>query len=184
MIIVIGMAFARQCRFTMRSPGDRMSVESIVAEEAMSENKTCPMPGDARAFLATVENPRRQRDGLILLERFIEWTSMEPVLWGNGLAGNEGSAIIGFGRYHYRYESGREGDYFLTGFSVRKANMAIYVMTGFKKYQHELAALGPHKHSVSCLYLTNLMNNDLEALEGMVRGSVSEMQGKYQWWQR
>ena len=147
----------------------------------MSENKTRPVKGSAKAFVEKVEHPIRKRDAETLLPLFEQWTGLAPVLWGHGLAGKPESAIIGFGRYHYRYDSGREGDFFLTGFSPRKQNMAVYIMPGFSAYQAELARLGPHRHSVSCLYLTNLVKNDLGALEAIVRDSVSRMKAKYDW---
>ena len=106
---------------------------------------------------------------------------MQPMLWTNGLAGKPGSGIVGFGTYHYKYASGREGDWFLTGFSPRKQNLAIYIMPGFKEHSDTLRKLGPHKHSVSCLYLTNLANNDLDALEKLVCESLVIMRERYDW---
>ncbi|MCO5132811.1 MAG: hypothetical protein M9908_00340 [Phyllobacteriaceae bacterium] len=150
----------------------------------MSENKTRPVEGSPKSFVQGVQHVTRKRDAETLLKLFEQWTGLPPVLWGNGLAGNPGSAIIGFGRYHYRYDSGREGDYFLTGFSPRRQNTAIYIMSGFSAYGEELARLGPHRHSVSCLYVTNLAKNDLGALEAMVCDSVSRMKAKYNWWKR
>jgi len=147
----------------------------------VTENKTRPTRQSVKTFLDAVEHSRRRTDAFTLLGLFNDWTGMKPVIWGNGLAGKSGSGIIGYGAYHYRYDSGREGDFFLTGFSPRKANTAIYVIPGFKSYSTELARLGPHKHSVSCLYLTNLENNDLSALEAMIRDSVKTMQERYEW---
>lgn len=150
----------------------------------MAQNKTIPLPDSPPDFIAQVENPRRREDAHTLLPLFERWTGLPPQLWGNGLAGKPGSAIIGFGRYAYTYESGRSGEFFMTGFSPRKANMAIYVMPGFSEFRSELAALGPHKHTVSCLYLTNLARNDLGALETIVRRSVETMKERYNWWER
>jgi hypothetical protein len=147
----------------------------------MTENKTRPTDWDVKAYLGGLEHPLRKRDAMNLLGLFQQWTGMRPVLWGDGLAGKPGSAIVGFGNYHYRYSSGREGDFFLTGFSPRKANVAIYIMPGFKAYGDKLTKLGPHRHSVSCLYLTNLEKNDLNALEAIVRDSVKRMQEMYEW---
>ena len=147
----------------------------------MSGNVTSPIDGDAKTFIQEVEHKRRREDALQLLPLFEQWTGMKPVLWAAGLAGKSGSAIIGFGHYHYKYKSGREGDWFLTGFSPRKQNMAIYIMPGFETYAKELSRLGPHKHSVSCLYLTNLAKNDMDALGVMVQDSVSLMKDRYEW---
>lgn len=147
----------------------------------MTENKTRPTDGDVEEYLGSVENTRRREDALTLLPLFKKWTGMNPVLWGDGLAGKAGSAIIGFGNYHYKYASGREGDFFLTGFSPRKQNMAIYIMPGFSEFEEELKRLGPHKHSVSCLYLTNLAKNDLPVLGAIVRGGLVRMKKNYDW---
>lgn len=147
----------------------------------MSGNITQPTGHDPEAFLRAVEHPRRREDALTLLASFKRWTGMNPVLWADGLAGKPGSAIIGYGHYHYRYTSGREGDWFLTGFSPRKQNLAIYIMPGFAGFADILKALGPHKHSVSCLYLTNLARNEPAALERLVRDSVEMMKARYEW---
>jgi len=149
----------------------------------MSDNKTRPIEGDVAAFIQAVENKRRRQDGSVLLPLFESWTGLKPQLWGSGLAGKPGSAIIGFGRYAYTYASGHSGEFFMTGFSPRKANMAIYVMPGFSEYGDALNALGPHKHSVSCLYLTNLEKNDLGALETIVKGGFDIMKNRYEWWE-
>ena len=129
-------------------------------------------------FLENVEHPRRREDALTLLPLFTEWTGMAPVLWGSGLAG---SGIVGYGHYHYKYASGREGDFFLTGFAPRRQNMAVYIMPGFKRYEALLARLGPHKHSVSCLYMTNIGRIDLDVLGEMVRDGVRAMKETHEW---
>ena len=148
----------------------------------MSENVTAPGEEDVEAFLAAVEHKRRREDAQMLLPLFMEWTGMNPILWSSGLAGkNPGSGIIGFGHYHYVYKTGREGDWFLTGFSPRKANMVIYIMPGFSDMQDALERLGPHKHSVSCLYLTNFAKIDLGALEEIVVAGVEQMKATWDW---
>ncbi len=147
----------------------------------MAENVTRPIEGDVRSFIEQVEHIRRREDALTLLPLFEEWTGMPAQLWAQGLAGKPGSAIIGFGRYSYLYPSGHSGEFFLTGFSPRKANTAIYVMPGFAAFADELTRIGPHRHSVSCLYLTNLQNNDPGALEEIIVKSVEEMKIRYSW---
>lgn len=133
----------------------------------MSDNKTVPTDVDPRVFVEAVEHQRRREDALLLLDLFSRVTGYEPQMWGE--------SIIGYGRYHYKYASGREGEFLLTGFSPRKAAMTIYIMPGFKKYAPQLERLGKHKHSVSCLYLTSLANRDLGALEEMIVDSVERM---------
>lgn len=141
----------------------------------MAENKIQPHDGDLHAFLESVEPEKRRADGLILLKMMQEITGMSPKMWGENM--------VGFGKYHYKYKSGREGDYLLTGFSPRKAAMSIYIMPGFKRYGDLLEKLGKHKHSVSCLYVTRLENIDLDILAELVRQSVADMKDIYpEWW--
>ncbi len=158
-----------------------LSMSKLRYAAFMADNVTQPTDLNAERFLADVEHTRRREDAEILLPRFKEWTGMAPVIWTNGLAGKPGSGIVGFGHYHYRYSSGREGDWFLTGFSPRKQNMAIYIMPGFKGQRDNMERLGPHKHSVSCLYLTNLSRNDLDVLGTIVTDSLTVMKGSYDW---
>lgn len=142
----------------------------------MAENKTQPTDADVGAYIAAVEPARRREESETLLALMTRVTGFEPVMWGE--------SIVGFGRYHYKYKSGREGDYFLTGFAPRKAAMTVYVMPGFKQYGAELKRLGKHRHSVSCLYLNRLDAVDLDALEEIVADSVRRMKEMYDWWPR
>lgn len=140
----------------------------------MAENKNVANAGDVQAFLAGVESEKRREDAYLLLDLMSEIAGMTPTMWGENM--------IGFGRYHYKYASGREGDYFLTGFSPRKSSMSIYIIPGFKSYGKLLEKLGKHKHSVSCLYVTRLENIDLDALCEMVRQSIVDMKEMYPDW--
>lgn len=90
-----------------------------------------------------------------------------------------GDSIVGFGEYHYKYKSGREGDWFITGFSPRKQNLTIYIMPGFSEYADLLKKLGKHKHSVSCLYLNKLADIDFQVLEKLIAKSVVDMASLY-----
>lgn len=93
-------------------------------------------------------------------------TGEEPRLWGS---------IVGFGDYHYRYESGREGDWFLAGFAPRKQNLSLYIMAGFDKYDELLSRLGKYKTGKACLYINKVEDVDLEVLEELVRRSAEHM---------
>ncbi len=130
-------------------------------------NKTQRTTASVEDFIAAVEHKGRREDSLILLELMKRATGFEPAMWGD--------SIVGFGEYHYKYDSGREGDFLMTGFSPRKAAMSVYIMPGFNLYEEQLARLGKHKHSVSCLYLSRLDKLDLTALEEMVVDSVRRM---------
>lgn len=136
----------------------------------MSKPKTVQNDSDVDAFLDAVENPRRREDGRRLLELMWKVTGEPPKMWG--------SSIVGFGSYHYKYESGREGDMPITGFSPRKQNLAVYVMPGFSNFAELLAKLGKHKTGKSCLYLNKLDDVDLDVLTEIVRESVVVMRSR------
>ena len=133
----------------------------------MAQLKTQPNDGDVGAFLASVEHPTRRQDSQVVLELMRRITGEEPKLWG--------PSIVGFGSYHYRYASGREGDWFLTGFSPRKQSLTLYIMAGFSRYDELLAQLGKHKTGKSCLYINKLADVDMEVLEALVRASVEHL---------
>jgi len=118
---------------------------------------------EVRAFIDAVPGATRRRDAETLLELFGRITKEPARMWY--------SSIVGFGSYHYKYESGREGDAGAAGFSPRKASMSIYFPDGVGAYADELARLGPHKTGVGCLYLTDLGKVDLDVLEQMVTAS-------------
>ncbi|WP_199424208.1 DUF1801 domain-containing protein [Actinotalea solisilvae] len=130
-------------------------------------NKTQPTDADVEAFIEQVEPATRREEAWTMLELMKRATGQPPVLWG--------PSIIGFGSYHYRYASGREGDAGAAGFSPRKASTTVYFPDGFADYGDDLARLGPHSTSVSCLYLKKLDKVDLDVLEGMVRRSYQRV---------
>ncbi len=138
----------------------------------MAENKTIPTEIEPVEFIAAVEHPTRRADAEVLLEMMRRVTGFEPKMWG--------PTIIGFGRYHYRYESGREGDFLITGFSPRKANLSIYVMPGYDDYSEELARLGKHKMGKSCLYINKLADVDVAVVEEIVAAGVAKMHANYE----
>ena len=137
----------------------------------MAANKTIANDTSVNAFIDTVEDERKRADSHELIELMRTITGHEPKLWGNGL--------VGFDSYHYRYASGREGDFFITGFSPRKTALAIYIMPGFDDYAEQLQRLGPHKTGKSCLYVKNLDAIDRDVLEEIIRDSVSAMRERY-----
>lgn len=127
----------------------------------MAENKTQPTAVPVDEFLASVEHPGRRADSFELLELMASITCQEAVMWGTG--------IVGFGSYHYRYASGREGDAAAVGFSPRKTNLALYGLTYGPDADRLLPALGRHKTGVSCLYINKLQDVDRDVLAEMVR---------------
>ncbi|UZD90088.1 DUF1801 domain-containing protein [Cognatishimia activa] len=134
---------------------------------AKAQNKTVASGEDPRDFLLKVEHPTRREDGLVLLDLFTEVSGFEPVMWG--------PSIIGFGRYHYIYESGREGDFLATGFSPRKSNLSIYIMPGYQDYSEIMGRLGKHKLGKSCLYVNKLADIDLDVLRELVGAGLKDL---------
>lgn len=141
---------------------------------AKSENKTQPTDVSPADFLTTVEPQRRRDDGFALLEFFNDVTGLKPRMWG--------PSIIGYGRYHYRYDSGREGEFMLTGFSPRKSALSLYVMSGFSNRADKLERLGKHKTGKSCLYVNKLADVDLGVLKEIVLDDLAYMRANYQTW--
>ncbi len=139
----------------------------------MAELKTKKNAGSVVAFINRVEDPQRRQDATQLLQIFKKVTGMKPVMWG--------TSIVGFGSYHYKSErSTQEGDWPLTGFSPRKANLTIYIMPGFKNYIALLKKLGKHKISGgSCIYINKLSDVHISTLGAIIKSSVKEMQKKY-----
>ena len=137
----------------------------------MSQRKTMENSADVNAFLDAVENPRRRSDARQLLALMRKVTGAPPKMWG--------PSIVGFGKYHYRYASGREGESLRVGFSPRKQNLVIYIMPGFSDYSEILEQLGKFRTGRSCLYVNKLDDVDLVLLEQLVRESFREMKRRY-----
>lgn len=133
----------------------------------MADIKTKENDADVEAFLNAVPDERRRNDGLAILALMKEVTGEEPRMWGD--------SIVGFGRYHYKYASGREGDMPLAGFSPRKQNLTLYIMMGFDGFDELRGRLGKHKVSKACLYINKLSDVDEAVLREMVRQSYDHM---------
>ncbi len=133
----------------------------------MAELKTRRNDGDALAYIKSVKNKRRREDALVLLDVMGELTGEPAEMWGG--------SIVGFGSYHYVYASGREGDWFLTGFAPRVQSLTLYIMPGFGQYDDLLARLGKHKLGRSCLYINKLADVDMQVLRALIAQSVAQM---------
>lgn len=138
----------------------------------MAELKTKANEGDVLAFINGVENEQKRNDCKELLEMFSEITNEQPKMWG--------ASIVGFGSYHYKYESGREGDWFLAGFSPRKSNLSIYVTSGFDAHEDLMKDLGKYKTGSACLYVNKLSDIDISKLKTLVERSVKIMKKRYE----
>ena len=137
----------------------------------MSDLKTRPTASSVDAFIDAVDDEQKRADCRVVADLMTAITGAEGVMWG--------SSIVGFGSYHYRYASGREGDFFEAGFSPRKRALTIYVMAGFAEYEDLLAGLGKYSTGKSCLYVKRLADIDLDVLREMLIRSVAYLRAKY-----
>jgi hypothetical protein len=134
-------------------------------------SKTTETDASVDDYLAAIDDEVRRDDCRVLARLMSGVTRQPPRMWGAG--------IVGFGSYHYRYESGREGDAPLTGFAARKGDISVYLVTGFEGREALLARLGRHKTGKACLYVRRLSDVDMQVLEQLVAGSVEQMRKRY-----
>ena len=134
---------------------------------AKAELKTKVNKASVEGFLNKVKDEAIRKDCLEILKMMKQVTKEEPMMWG--------ASIVGFGSYHYKSKSGREGDWMLTGFSPRKQNLTLYLMGGFDEQKDLLKKLGKHKTSVGCLYIKRLDDVDKKVLKTLVTASVKRM---------
>ena len=133
----------------------------------MADLKTQPNNRSVEDFLNRIEDENKRLDSFKLLELMQSVTGKQPRMWGD--------SIVGFGSYHYRYASGREGDWFLAGFSPRKQSLTLYIMAGFDQYQSLMAGLGRYTTGKSCLYVKKLDDIDYDTLRELVRLSAEHV---------
>jgi len=137
----------------------------------MAENKTRETKTSVAAFLNAIDDKRKRADAKKVAAMMRKTTGKRAKMWG--------TAIVGFGTYHYKYESGREGDWALVGFSPRKQNLVVYIMPGFEKFPTLMKKLGKYKTGKSCLYLNKLDDVDESVLEKLIDKSVKLMRKRY-----
>ena len=138
---------------------------------AKTENKTQPTPVEVSSYIASIENEEQRTDCKQLLELMQEVTGLSPQMWGKD--------IVGLGQYHYKGKSGREGEWFKTGFAPRKNNLSLYFIGGFDKHDKILDKLGKHKLGKGCLYVKNLESVNKEALKELISANLKEMNNQY-----
>jgi hypothetical protein len=136
----------------------------------MAENKTKQTGASVEKFLNSVNDEKQREDSFTILKMMQQITKAEPKMWG--------PSIVGFGKYHYKYESGREGDCALTGFSPRKGNLTLYIMGGFDEKSSQMKKLGKYKNGKCCLYIKKLEDIDMSVLKELVKTSVESMKKK------
>lgn len=137
----------------------------------MAENKTQPTTASVDAFLKGLKDKPRAADSRVVLTLMQKVTGEQPRMWG--------PSIVGFGTYHYKYDSGREGDFLRIGFSPRAQALTLYLMGGFPRYEALMAKLGKYKTGQSCLYIKHLSDVDLKVLEELIVASWKEMAKRY-----
>ncbi len=138
----------------------------------MAKNKTNPTHEDVSAFIAHFADTEQKRlDSFNLIALMQEASGFEAKMWG--------PSIIGFGTYHYKYESGHEGDAPLVGFSPRKAAISLYVFTGLPNHEHLLSDLGKYKMGKACIYIKKLSDVNPEALKKIIKSTINYLQTKY-----
>ena len=138
----------------------------------MAEVKTKKNNASVAAFLNAVADKQKRADAKKVAAMMRTATGSRARMWG--------TSIVGFGSYHYKYASGREGDWMLVGFSPRKQNLSLYIMPGFKAFDSLMAKLGKYKTGKSCLYINKLDDVDENVLEKLINESVKHMRKKYE----
>ena len=140
----------------------------------MAENKTKPTAASVTAFVNSIDDPGKRADVRKVAAMMRRVTGKRPRMWG--------SSIVGYGTYHYKYDSGREGDFMLTGYSPRKQALTVYVMAGFSRFGPLMKKLGKYKTGKSCLYIKRLEDVDEGVLEQLIDESVKYMRDNYETW--
>ena len=140
----------------------------------MADLKTTKTKASAREFVSTVPDTRKRKDCQQLMKLMHRVTGKRAAMWGG--------SIVGYGNYRYKYESGRQGESFTTGFAPRAQNISIYIMPGFSQYSGLLNRLGKHKLGRSCLYIKQLTDIDEDVLSQLITESVTEMHQLYECW--
>lgn len=137
----------------------------------MAKNKTAETEVSVDDFIASVPDEKKRADGTRIAEIMTEVTGFQPKMWG--------PSIVGFGSYHYRYESGHEGDAPLVGFSPRKDAISLYLASDFEKKESLLEKLGKHKAAKACIYIKKLDDVDLSVFKEMIALSVTYLKNRY-----
>lgn len=130
----------------------------------MAELKTIPTKLSVDKFLKGIKDEQKRADCYEILGLMKKATKAQPKMWG--------TSIVGFGNYHYVYESGREGDWFIAGFSPRKQNLTLYMMGGFSQFEDLMKKLGKHSTGKGCLYINKLEDVDTKVLREIITKSV------------
>ena len=137
----------------------------------MAELKTQRNDGSVEDFLNAIDDEQKRKDCYTIMKLMQQMTKSKPTMWG--------TSIVGFGSYHYKGKSGREGDWFIMGFSPRKQNLTLYLITGFERDAALMKKLGKCKTGKSCLYINTLDDIDLSVLKSLMKNSYEYMKTKH-----
>ena len=137
----------------------------------MAELKTRENDASVEDFLNAIEHDGRREDSKTVNDIMRRLTGLEPKMWGD--------SMVGYGRYHYKYASGNEGEWFITGFAPRKSALTVYIVPGFTRFEKLTKRLGKYKTGKSCLYIKKLDDVDMDTLEELIRLSVERMKEAY-----
>ena len=140
----------------------------------MAENKTKATGASVTAFINSIDDTQKRADARKVAAMMRKATGKRAKLWG--------PSIVGYGTYHYKYASGREGDFLMTGFSPRKQALTVYVIPGFEHFETLMNKLGKYKTGKSCLYIKRLSDVDEKILEQLINRSVKYMREHYETW--
>ena len=140
----------------------------------MAQNKTTKTGASVTEFVKSIDNPQMRADAKKVASMMRRATGKRAKMWG--------SSIVGYGTYHYKYDSGREGDFMITGYSPRKQALTVYIMPGFSQFGPLMKKLGKYKTGKSCLYIRRLSDVDERVLEQLIARSVRLMRNKYETW--
>ena len=137
----------------------------------MAENKTKATRASVEGYIDAIEDEARRTDCQALLKLMSDATKEKPTMWG--------TSIVGFGSYHYRYDSGREGDMCIVGFSSRKGDISLYLTAGFEGRDALLARLGKHKVAKACLYVRRMSDVDPKVLKQLVAAAFEDRKRRH-----
>ena len=140
----------------------------------MAENKTRATMASVTEFINSIEDRQKRADARKVAAMMRRVTGKRAKMWG--------SSIVGYGTYHYKYESGREGDCMITGFSPRRQALTVYILAGFRRFDTLMGKLGKYKTGKSCLYIKRLSDVDEKVLEKLIDRSVKYMRKNYETW--
>ncbi len=140
----------------------------LIIGENMAELKTKENDASVVDFLNSIEDRQKREDCFVIMDMMKKISGSEPKMWGE--------KIVGFGKYHYKSQSGREGDWFVIGFAPGKQNISLYILNFYKKEEPKLENLGKHKRGAGCLYIKRLSDVNTDVLQDLMKDALTKNQ--------